>query len=113
MNNNKLLVLNIELKDDKESIKQYVDYHSDVWPEVIKDLKDGSIASMRIYIIDNKLTMLLEVPKEFRLEDGIHTEPPSKVVGEWSRIMANLAKNVGGKPDTWKETKLIFDTEDY
>ena len=51
--NTKTIVLNVELKDDVESIKKYIEYHSDVWPEVIDDLKINEINRMRIYIKNN------------------------------------------------------------
>ena len=111
--NTKTIVLNVELKDDDESIKKYIEYHSDVWPEVIDDLKINEIKRMRIYIKNNLLTMILEVPEKFNLNEGIHREPPTEKVAEWSKIMTDLAKKNQEGPDSWNETKLIFDTKRY
>ena len=40
MKNQKIIVLQVDLADDPTKIKDYIDYHSNVWPEVIQDLKD-------------------------------------------------------------------------
>ena len=69
---------------------------------------------MRIFISGNRLNMILEVPKDFQLDDGIHKTPPSVKVAEWSKLMTSYSKiKKDGSIDSWEPTELIFDTEDY
>ena len=114
MKNQKIIVLQVDLSDDPTKIQDYIDYHANVWPEVIQDLKDRPIGRMRIYNVSNKLVMLLEVDQNFKLDDGIHIEPPRTKVEEWSETMFPLLKKLeSGEFDIWKEMNKVFDTGDY
>lgn len=111
---NKLIHLNVDLEDNLQKINKYIEYHDNVWPEVIDDLRERGVNRMRIYISDNSLNMILEVPEDFDLNKGIHQSPPTKKVEEWSDLMTSFLKTLkNGSKDYWKQTKLIFDTEDY
>ncbi len=112
--NNKLIHLKVDLDDDNQKIQKYIEYHGNVWPEVIEDLKERGVDRMRIFISGNRLNMILEVPKDFQLNDGIHQTPPNEKVAEWSKLMTSYSKtNKDGSLDSWQPTELIFDTEDY
>ena len=114
MANHKMIVLQVDLSEDKAKIKEYLDYHKNVWPEVIQDLKDRPIKRMRIFNSGNRLTMLLEVSHDFDINKGIHMEPPSQKVKEWSTLMSSFLKDVGdNKTDEWAPIDLAFDTQDY
>ena len=76
MTEKKMLVLNMALEENSSIIQDYINYHANVWPEVIDDLINRPIGRMRIYNRENRLVMLLEVDKDFDLRDGIHIEPP-------------------------------------
>ena len=114
MTEQKMLVLQVDLSEDESKIQQYIDYHADVWPDVIEDLKKRPIGRMRIYNSGNRLIMLLEVDKDFKLEDGIHIEPPHPKVAEWSKLMTSFSKKLdSGNIDEWTPIDQVFDTEDY
>ena len=114
MTEQKMIVLQVDLSEDESKIQQYIDYHADVWPEVIEDLKKRPIGRMRIYNSANRLIMLLEVDKDFKLEDGIHIEPPQPKVAEWSKLMTTFSKKLqSGNVDEWTPINQVFDTADY
>ena len=110
----KMLVLHVELAEDESIINQYISHHANVWLEVISDLKDRPIGRMRIYNLKNQLTMLLEVSESFNLDDGIHIQPPTPKVAEWSKLMATFNKKLdSGEHDAWTPMNQVYDTEDY
>ena len=114
MKKKKLLVLINELKNEKEKIIEYIDYHINPFPEIVKDLQNKPIGRMRIYINQNKLVMLLEVEEDFNIKDGIHIEPKSNKVEEWENIMGKLFQELeSGNPRSWELTENIFDTQNY
>ena len=114
MKKKKLLVLINALKNEKEKIIEYIDYHSNPFPEIVKDLQNKPIGRMRIYINQNKLVMLLEVEEDFNIKDGIHIEPKSNKVEEWENIMGKLFQELeSGNPRSWELTENIFDTQTY
>jgi len=110
----KMVVLQVDLSEEKSKIQEYIDYHANVWPEVIEDLRKRPIGRMRIYNSGNRLIMLLEVDEDFVLEDGIHTESPHPKVAEWSKLMTSFSKKLeSGDIDEWTPIDQVFDTEDY
>ena len=38
--------LALDLKDDAALIKEYEDHHKNVWPEIVKSIKDAGIQQM-------------------------------------------------------------------
>ena len=55
----------LDLIDDKKLIKEYEDYHKNVWPEVLNGIKSNGIIRMRICRINNRIFMLMETSDEF------------------------------------------------
>jgi len=114
MKQKKLIVLVNELENIEQKIKKYIEFHSNPFNEVVKDLEEKPIGRMRIFIHQNKLVMLLEVDTEFDLQKGIHIEPHNDKVKEWQKAMGSLFKELEtGEISTWEKTNLIFDTKDY
>lgn len=114
MSDLKMIVLQLDLSQEKSIIQEYIDHHADVWPEVIEDLRKRPIGRMRIYNVNDRLIMLLEVDEDFELEDGIHIEPPQPKVAEWSKVMTSFSKTLeSGHVDEWSPMNQVFDTEDY
>ena len=114
MPDQKMIVLQLDLSEEKSKIQEYIDHHADVWPEVIEDLRKRPIGRLRVYNSSNRLIMLLEVDEDFALEDGIHIEPPHPKVAEWSKLMASFSKKLqSGEIDEWTPIDQVFDTKDY
>ena len=110
----KMIVLQVELSDDPTVIKEYIDYHDNIWPEIVTDLKDRPIGRMRIYNLGNRLVMLLEVGQDFDLKEGIHIQPPNNKVSEWGALMGSLLKKLdSGEYDEWTEMNKVWDTEKH
>ena len=48
MTEKKMLVLNMALEKNPLMIQDYINYHANVWPEVIDDLRKRPVGRMRI-----------------------------------------------------------------
>lgn len=66
----------LELVDDDELIKKYVEVHAHVWPEIMAGQREVGILDMQIYRYENKVFMICDTVDEF----------------DWERDMARLAK---------------------
>lgn len=55
MNNDHSYCLALDLKDDPRLISEYEAYHNNVWPEILKSIKDSGITSMEIFRAGNRL----------------------------------------------------------
>ena len=67
----------MDLKDDPELIKEYIQCHSKdkAWPEIRERIRAVGILEMEIYILGSRLFMIVETPLDF----------------EWDTAMAKLA----------------------
>ena len=63
--------LALDLKDDEQLIAEYKAYHQNVWPEIIKSIKDSGITVLDIYCIGNRMFMIIEAGVDFSFEKKI------------------------------------------
>ena len=56
-----------DLKNNPELIEQYKHYHQagNGFPAVAKSIRDAGIVEMEIYLIENRLFMIMEVDDSF------------------------------------------------
>ena len=59
----------LDLKNDSELISAYKAHHKNVWPDIIKSIKDNGILSLDIYLVENRLFMIMEVSDAFSFEN--------------------------------------------
>ncbi|MEO6731810.1 MAG: L-rhamnose mutarotase [Ferruginibacter sp.] len=76
-----------DLKDDPELIKEYEEYHREVWPEILKSITDSGIEQMEIYRVGNRLFMIMEVNDSFNFESKAAADASNEKVAEWEELM--------------------------
>ncbi len=57
----------LDLKNDPELIAAYVKAHSEpeIWQEIMDGIREVGILEMEIYLLGNRLFMIVEVPLDF------------------------------------------------
>ena len=71
----KLYCQTLELANDEELIRKYVEVHAQVWPEVMAGQREVGILDMQIYRYQNRVFMICDTVDDF----------------DWERDMARLA----------------------
>ena len=68
----------LDLKDDPKLIATYKELHDKdhIWKEILDGIKEVGILEMEIYLLGNRLFMIVETPENF----------------DWNEAMAKLAK---------------------
>jgi len=84
---NKRYCLALDLKDDEVLIKEYEEYHRQVWPEILKSIKDSGIEQMQIYRTSNRLFMIMEVNDSFNFEMKAAMDAANETVQQWEKLM--------------------------
>lgn len=79
--------LALDLKDDPELIKEYEDYHQNVWHEIKKSISDAGILNMEIYRTSNRLLMMIETQDDFSFANKAQMDADNKKVQEWEKLM--------------------------
>ena len=60
----------LDLVDDPAVISDYVEWHRKVWPEIMRGMAGVGVLSQNIYLIGNRLFMVLQVEDDFDYARG-------------------------------------------
>lgn len=104
--------LALDLKNDDKLIAEYESYHQQVWPEILKSIKDSGIEQMEIYRTGNRLFMIIEANEGFNFEKKSKADAGNSKVQEWEELMWNYQQALpGSKPgEKWILMNKIFET---
>jgi L-rhamnose mutarotase len=79
--------LALDLKDDPDLIAEYERHHREVWPEIIRSIRESGIRDMEIHRTGNRLVMLLEVADDFSFAAKVEPDERNPRVVEWETLM--------------------------
>lgn len=109
--------LALDLKPDTELMKEYKRLHSPdgMWPEIPVGIKEAGCLDMEIYIIDNHMTMIVEIPKGEDLDVVWEKMGKLERQPEWAKFMLNFQQPVAGHGDEvkWVLMEKVYDLNDY
>jgi L-rhamnose mutarotase len=103
--------LTINLKDDPQLIEKYKEYHRNVWPEVLRSLKEVGIVDMKIWLLGRRMFMLMTVVDNFDpnvdFPRYLKLDPKCQ---EWEDLMGTFQEKVPeAKPDEkWALMEMVF-----
>ncbi len=102
--------LALDLKDDPALIAEYKRYHEKIWPEIQKSIVDSGIENMEIYILGNRLFMVMETDENFSFDAKSATDRENPMVQEWERLMWKYQQALPqAKPgEKWTLMEKIF-----
>jgi L-rhamnose mutarotase len=79
--------LALDLKNDPALIREYEDYHREVWPEIVESIKESGIVNMEIYRTGNRLFMIMEVAPDFSFDKKSSADASNPRVQDWETLM--------------------------
>lgn len=79
--------LALDLKEDTKLITEYENLHKNVWPEIIKSIKDAGIEVLDIYRTGNRMFMIIEANEDFSFEKKASMDEKNPKVWEWEKLM--------------------------
>jgi L-rhamnose mutarotase len=107
--------LTLDLKNDPELIQQYEKIHKEVWPEIIKSIKDSGIENMEIYRYETRLFMIMEVNDDFSFDKKNEADKQNEKVQQWEELMWKYQQPLPGSAagEKWKLMDRIFELKDF
>ena len=107
--------LALDLKNDPLLIHEYKEYHQKVWPEIIESIKEAGIINMEIYLIENRLFMVMETDDSFTFEKKARMDSENLRVKDWEAIMWKYQQALPlSKPgEKWRLMEQIFSLQEY
>ncbi|MDC6387423.1 L-rhamnose mutarotase [Maribacter sp. PR1] len=101
-----------DLVKDSNLIAQYKEYHSvgKVWPEITESIKAAGIVDMEIFLVENRLFMIVEVDETFSPERKKKMDDENPKVKEWEQLMWKFQQALPSatKGEKWVATERIF-----
>lgn len=79
--------LALDLKEDPQLMAEYKAYHQNVWPEIIKSIKDSGIEVLDIYCVGNRMFMIIEANEGFSFDEKSKNDANNPKVQEWEELM--------------------------
>ncbi|UII34569.1 L-rhamnose mutarotase [Fulvivirga ulvae] len=103
--------LTLDLKNDPELIARYIEYHQQVWPEVIRSIRDSGILQMEIFHIHTRLFMIMEVDASFTFEKKRKMDADNPKVQEWETLMDQYQQRLpfAQTDEKWVLMEKIFE----
>ena len=100
----------LDLVDDAKLIEDYKVAHQKVWPEIIKSIKDSGIEDLEIYLVGNRLFMIMVVNDSFSFEQKSDMDANNPKVQEWETLMWNYqqALPMAKEGEKWMLMEEIF-----
>ena len=108
----KTFAYTLELVDDPDMIAKYREYHKNVWPEVLKGIRETGVLRSKIFLLGNRLFMIVEAEDSYCAQtlQSYTADPKSK---EWDELMRCFQKPVreAKEGEWWAEMDLVYDFE--
>ena len=79
--------LTLDLVNDERLIEAYKQYHQSVWPEIKESITSSGIDDLEIYLLGNRLFMIMEVNESFSFEEKSKADLANPKVQEWENLM--------------------------
>ena len=102
----------MDLKPDDTLIREYVRRHTqgEVWTEILEGIRSVGILEMEIYLLGNRLFMVVDVPVDFEWDSAMERLSALPRQQEWEDFMAIFQQcSEGDKAtDKWQMMERIF-----
>lgn len=98
----------LDLRNDPELIAEYVKVHSEesVWKEVLDNMRNIGILEMEIYLLDNRLFMIVETPEDFDWDKRMGELAEIPVQKRWEEFTSRF-QQTEGKDEMMKKWKMM------
>ena len=102
----------LDLKDNPEMIAEYRKRHSETehWAEIREGIRKVGILEMEIYILGNRLFMIVETPLDFAWDTAMQHLATLPRQAEWEEYMAvfQVCNPGASSAEKWKLMERMF-----
>ena len=102
----------LDLKDDPGLIAEYRKRHTEneAWPEILQGIRSVGILEMEIYILDNRLFMIVETPLDFDWDEAFTRLAALPRQEEWETYMSvfQVARPGATSAEKWRMMERMF-----
>jgi L-rhamnose mutarotase len=106
--------LALDLKDDPALIARYEAFHLEVWPEVLRHIREQGVLSMEIYRLGTRLFMVMDTDDAvYTAERMAQASLNNPVVQRWETLMWEFQAPTPWTPagQKWVLMDRLFDLQ--
>lgn len=106
--------LALDLRDDPDLIARYEELHREVWPDVVRHIREHGVLSMEIYRLGTRLFMVMETNDALYDADKMARAAQTNVaVRQWEDLMWKFQAPTPWTPagQKWVPAIRIFDLQ--
>ncbi|KVV16318.1 L-rhamnose mutarotase [Flavobacterium sp. TMP13] len=103
--------LALDLIDDEKLVAEYKAFHQNIWPEITKSIKDSGIEVLDIYLVGNRLFMIIEANEVFSFDQKSQMDANNARVQEWEDLMWKFQQALpwAKSGEKWMVMEKIFE----
>jgi len=102
----------LELENDPELIEQYKAVHAPgaAWPEITQGMLDVGIIDMEIYLIENRLFMIMDTVADFDHDSAMAELAKKPRQSEWEEFVSKFQKTSvdASAAEKWQVMERIY-----
>ena len=102
----------LEISDDPELMEQYRKWHSEEhhWKEIHDGIRQVGILEMEIYMLGNKLVMIVDTPADFQWEEAMNRLATLPRQAEWEAFVSKFQGCAADarSDEKWQLMECIF-----
>lgn len=102
----------LEISDDPELIAQYRKWHSEEfsWKEIRDGIRQVGILEMELYIIGNRLAMIVDTPADFNWQEAMNRLATLPHQAEWEAFVSKFQGCAADarSDEKWQPMERIF-----
>ena len=112
MNSYKRYCKTLKLKDDPELIEAYKKVHAPgaAWPEITQGMKEVGIVDMEIYILGNRLFMIMDTISDFDHDKAMNELAKKPRQKEWEAFVSRFQQtsSEASADEKWQLMERIY-----
>lgn len=100
----------LDLIENQELMEEYKNHHKAVWPEILKGIKEVGITSMEIYLLGNRMFMIMDTLPTFVMERDMEILGKLPRQKEWEALMWKFQQALpqAQEGEKWMQMEQIF-----
>ncbi|CAE6702081.1 L-fucose mutarotase [Paraburkholderia domus] len=106
----------LDLRDDPNLIARYEELHRQVWPDVVRHIREHGVLSMEIYRLGTRLLMIMETDDAiFDADRMARAAETNAAVRQWEDLMWRFQAPTPWTPTGQKRMPMqrIFDLRQF
>ncbi|MGV2288204.1 L-rhamnose mutarotase [Trinickia sp. YCB016] len=104
----------LDLRDDPDLIARYEELHREVWPDVVRHIREHGVSTMEIYRLGTRLFMIMETDDgRYDADRMARAAESNAAVRQWEELMWSFQAPTPWTPagQKWVPMNRIFDLQ--